>query len=80
MKNTNNKELKDKVMLVASTMVEDGSYWNILLEDMFGNDSDYLVIKTKMENLSKLYKEKTKSNQLDELLDLDFETEIWDMI
>lgn len=73
-------ELKKKVMLVASTMLEDGSYWNELLVDMFGNDKDYHIIKEKIENLSKLYKEKSKSNELDELLDMDFGTEIWDMI
>ncbi|MFW6233431.1 MAG: hypothetical protein ACOC3Z_02090 [Nanoarchaeota archaeon] len=72
--------MKKKVMLVASTMLEDGSYWNELLVDMFGNDKDYHIIKEKIENLSKLYKEKSKSNELDELLDMDFGTEIWDMI
>ena len=86
MKNKEQMDIKEKVKWVASTMeIENGdtefSYFEDMMNGIFENDPDLPLIKQKMDNLVALCYEKNKnSEEFENFLDLDFETEIWEMI
>jgi len=71
--------LIDKVMFIMPMMDTDGVYYDEIF-DFFKNDSDLPIIRKKFENLSRLYFEKLCSEELEDFLNMDFETEIWNMI
>ena len=77
--------LVEKVEFVASTMeIEEGqtnfTYFTEGLYGVFKNDSDLPIIEEKMNNLVNLMTVMQKEGKLDELLEKDFETEIWQLI
>jgi len=76
MKTTKNTDLIEKVKRVASTLNVDGTYFDEMVDGIFFNDPDLPVIREKMNNLSNLVKTKGMEN----LLEMDFETEIWNII
>ena len=65
-----------KVKQVVFTLNEDGSFFDEMMENIYIDDPDLPKIREKMENLSNLIKTKGLEN----LLNLDFEDEIWQMI
>jgi len=79
------KNIKEKLFFVVNTMeIEKGqtkfSYFKESMYNMFNNDPDLPIIEQKMENLVSLMEKTKKDGKFEELLDKDFEDEIWDMI
>jgi hypothetical protein len=84
MKNKQNMNIKEKVKLIAGTIEKndnnDGfNYFENLISFYFANDNDYQIIKEKMNNLIKLLST-FDEKELKNFENLDFETEIWEMI
>ncbi|BBE18549.1 hypothetical protein AQPE_2712 [Aquipluma nitroreducens] len=51
------------------------------MEHVFKSDPDLPIINQKMDNLIALFSQKKKnSEEFEEFLDMDFQTEIWYMI
>lgn len=78
-KSIKNMSLIDKVKFIMPMMDTDGVYYDEIF-DFFRDDSDLPIIQKKFENLSKLCFEKLCSEELEDFLNMDFETEIWNMI
>ena len=83
-KNVSNWDIKDKVKLIAGTIVENDdqngfNYFEDLIPFYFTNDNDLLLIKEKMNNLINLLNEakKQSSVEFEKIQDMDFEDEIW---
>ena len=81
------KDIKEKIFYLASStmFIKDGdsefSYSKTLLKHVFKNDPDLPIINQKMDNLIALFSQKKKNlEEFEEFLDMDFETEIWNMI
>lgn len=79
--------LKEKVSSIVSTIEEndnhDGfNYFEELMNNKYSNDPDFHIIKEKMDNLIVLLNKVNKEGEesFEKFQDLDFETEIWDMI
>jgi hypothetical protein len=79
--------LKEKVIYVVSAMdmnenQTEFGYFEDMMNSMFENDPELPNIKEKMDNLiSLLYDVKSRGEEeYQKFLDLDFETEIWEMI
>lgn len=71
----------DKVKDIISTIElnDDSNGFNYFDKD-FINDDDYSLIKEKMDNLIVLMEKYKFDNKLDILMNMDFETEIWNII
>jgi hypothetical protein len=80
MKNIENMTLIEKVEWSARLLQSDGNFSEDQLNYIFSEDKEYHTIREKMNNLSDLFKENLKSGTIETLLDLDFETEIWELI
>jgi hypothetical protein len=86
MKNSKNMTLVEKVKWVASTIeIEDNQkkyqYFEDMMNNIFSDDPELPIIKEKIDNLMSLLNSKTQNNdELEAFLDLDFETEIWNLI
>jgi len=76
MKTTTNTDLMEKVKRLVFTLTVNGTYFNEMMESLFSDDPDLPVIREKMNNLSNL----VKTKGMDNLLEMDFETEIWKLI
>lgn len=78
--------LVEKVKWVASTIeIEDNQkkyqYFEDMMNNIFSDDPELPIIKEKIDNLMSLLNSKTQNNdELEAFLDLDFETEIWNLI
>jgi len=73
--------IKEKVKLIAGTIERNDNnigfnYFEELIPFYFSNDEDIDIIKEKMNNLISLINQ----DGIEKFLDLDFETEIWEMI
>lgn len=84
MKSIDKMTIKEKVMWVISTMEitkyqTKYNYFEDMMYDIFKNDTDLPIIKSKMDNLVKLLESKNKE-EFEIFMDLDFENEIWEMI
>jgi len=75
-------DIKGKVKMVAETISVDNDGVFHYFEDMLGtfNESDSSIIKEKMDNLVTLLGEVNAKSEMDSFGELDFETEIWEMI
>jgi len=87
MKTTKEMNIKEKVVMVASSMEIEMTDTNFDYDKagmniMFGNDEDLPIIKEKMDNIVKLLKEKKNESEeaFTQFMNLDFEDEIWYMI
>jgi UDP-N-acetylglucosamine 2-epimerase len=85
MKNENT--LKGKVARIVSTIKQNDqkngfTYYMELLTDLYSNDSDYTIIKSKMDNLIELLQKVNLQGdeEFKKFESLDFEDEIWYMI
>ena len=76
MKTTTNTDLMEKVKRLVFTLTVNGTYFNEMMESLFSDDPDLPIIREKMNNLSNL----VKTKGMDNLLEMDFETEIWKLI
>ena len=77
--------LQDKVNLIVSTLRYDDKdntfdYSNRLLLEKFKNDNDFEIIKNKINNLVKKLNSFKNEKSLNEYLNRDFETDIWNEI
>lgn len=78
--------LVEKVKWVASTIeLEDNQekyqYFEEMMNNIFSSDPELPIIKEKIEKLITLLNNKISNNdELESFLDLDFETEIWNLI
>lgn len=84
MKSKDNMSIKEKVMWVISTMEitqyqKKYNYFEDMMYGIFENDSDLPIIKSKMDNLVELLESKNEE-EFEIFMDLDFESEIWEMI
>jgi GTP-binding protein EngB required for normal cell division len=80
----NEINIKEKVKRIASTIEQNDNgngynYFEEMMKYYYSADSDFTIIKQKMDNLIKLLESKTEE-EVDEFMDLDFEEEIWEMI
>ena len=75
-------DIKEKTKMVVETIRVDNDGKFHYYEEMLGtfNISDSLIIKEKMDNLIVLISEKSLKGEMDSFGELDFETEIWNMI
>jgi hypothetical protein len=72
----------EKSLRIVHTLSNDGGkfgYFEDLLES-FKEDEDYLIIKTKMDNLVEKLNSITDHDDLMEYMTRDFETEIWETL
>ena len=81
MKKSSDWDIKDKVKLIAGTIEKNDNddnynYFTDLISFHFSNDKDLPVIQEKMNNLMNLL----NKEGMDKLGNMDFETEIWDLI
>jgi len=79
--------LKSKVRRIVATVIEndnkDGfTYYEGLLNDLYSNDPNFDVIKSKMDNLVKLLENVNSKGdeEFEKFESLDFEDIIWYMI
>lgn len=86
MKNNRNT-LQKKVVSIAYTIKQNDqkngfSYYEELLNDLYSNDPDFLIIKSKLDNLVNLLQEANLKGdeEFKKFESLDFEDEIWHMI
>lgn len=80
-------DIEEKVFYVASStmFIKDGdsefSYSKTQMKHVFKSDPDLPIINQKMDNLIALFSQKKKnSEEFEEFLGMDFQTEIWYMI
>ena len=74
--------LKEKAVEMVGTISKNDSgigynYFEALLDK---KDSDYTILKSKLDNLIILMEEVDSKGEMKEFGELDFETEIWEMI
>jgi hypothetical protein len=79
------KILKEKVIFIVNSLKYDEqdksfNYSNRILFDSFENDNDFQLIKSKMNNLIFKLNSFENKEELNEYLNKDFETEIWENI
>ena len=79
--------IKQKVVRIAHTINQndqkDGfNYYEELLNDLYSNDPDFPIIKSKLDNLVELLQKVNLEGDeaFEKFENLDFEDEIWDMI
>ena len=79
------KNIQEKVNLILSTLTYDNQdntfdYSNRLLLETFKNDDDFNIIKSKMNNLVNKLNSFENKEDLDQYLNKDLESEIWNEI
>lgn len=81
MKDTTNWDIKDKVKLIVASIEKNDNddnynYFTDLISYHFSDDKDLPMIQEKMDNLMNLL----NTEGMSKLEDMDFETEIWNLI
>lgn len=79
--------IKEKVKWIASTIEQNDNdngfnYFEDMMNGIFADDSDLLIIKEKMDNLIKLFEKINAEGEeeFEKFMDLDFEDDIWNLI